>query len=222
MAMEFFQQDKMEFNQDPVVSREVQQLIKKFNIACVVETGTYVGWSTQFFAQLPNVKKVYTIESQRENYDKAADNLKQFTNIQQLFGSSDTVLEEQLSVITNEHNEGYILFYLDAHWDNHWPLLQELEVIGKYCYDRAIIVIDDFQVPLRNFQYDSYHSQPNNFQYVCGKLQQCYSPDKWLHYYNDHSERCRQPVGKLYVIPKIETDINEFKQEDDNLYSRIK
>lgn len=41
------------------------------------------------------------------------------------------------------------LFYLDAHWYDDWPLLGELEAIGRY-YDKAVIVIHDFKVPGRN------------------------------------------------------------------------
>jgi hypothetical protein len=41
------------------------------------------------------------------------------------------------------------LFFLDAHWYDYWPLLDEIELITSKV-PRCVIIIDDFQVPGRN------------------------------------------------------------------------
>lgn len=40
------------------------------------------------------------------------------------------------------------LIFLDAHWRDDWPLLDEIKAIGEH-YDRAIVIIHDFVVPGR-------------------------------------------------------------------------
>ena len=52
-----------------------------------------------------------------------------------------------------------ILFYLDAHWNNDLPLVEEIDLIfGKA--KNAIVLVDDFQVPGDDgYSYDDYGGQ---------------------------------------------------------------
>ena len=38
------------------------------------------------------------------------------------------------------------LFYLDAHWNDHLPLREEVELALKH-FAKAVLIIDDFAVP---------------------------------------------------------------------------
>ncbi len=38
------------------------------------------------------------------------------------------------------------MFYLDAHWEAHLPLAEEIDVIARHCAD-PLILVDDFEVP---------------------------------------------------------------------------
>ena len=48
-----------------------------------------------------------------------------------------------------------VFFYLDAHWEDDLPLLEEIEVIFSH-RDRATIMIDDFCVPGTDYGFDDY------------------------------------------------------------------
>ena len=48
-----------------------------------------------------------------------------------------------------------VLFYLDAHWEEHLPLQEELEIIFSN-WNNAVVLIDDFQVPGTTYGYDNY------------------------------------------------------------------
>jgi hypothetical protein len=89
---------------------------------------------------------------------------------------------------------------LDAHWQDYWPLLNELKEIAKTHNNTCCIVIDDFQVPNRPFKYDSYKNQPLNLQYVKQELKNIYTSP--FSFYNDKTTRQPTAVGKLYCIPE--------------------
>ena len=48
-----------------------------------------------------------------------------------------------------------IFFYLDAHWYNYLPLNNELEIIFS-SWNSPIVMIDDFEVPNTDYQFDDY------------------------------------------------------------------
>jgi len=48
------------FNKDIEEEKTVKNLIQKFNIQCCIETGTYTGCTTEWFAKL--LKQVFTVE----------------------------------------------------------------------------------------------------------------------------------------------------------------
>jgi len=59
------------------------------------------------------------------------------------------------------------LFYLDAHWEDYWPLRDEIIEIGKTHYDNCVIVIDDCKVPGRHdIPFDQYKGKECSFEYI--------------------------------------------------------
>ena len=53
-------------------------------------------------------------------------------------------------------NDRPTLFYLDAHWENHLPLKDELQIIFEHA-QQFLILIDDFCVPHdAGYGYDNY------------------------------------------------------------------
>ena len=184
------------FNRDMIVADTVVQLVKDLNIDCIVETGTYAGKTTAFLAEEFPSLELYTAEVQFETFLIAEKNLKQFSNCKQFCGSSEQILEKLLPTLTGKR----VLFYLDAHWQDYWPLLDELKEIAKTHNNTCCIVIDDFQVPNRPFKYDSYKNQPLNLQYVKQELKNIYTSP--FSFYNDKTTRQPTAVGKLYCIPE--------------------
>jgi len=146
------------FSGDRYLREEFKKLVKKFSIKNIIETGTSKGDTTKEFSKM--VENVYTIESVKKTYLLSKKTLKEFENIKIYHGSSPDVLRKILPSI-----KGNTLFFLDAHWGNYWPILDELKEISKVpSLKESIIVIHDFYVPGKDFGFDSYHYSQSPFE----------------------------------------------------------
>jgi hypothetical protein len=196
---------------DSYAQLEVYDLIEKFKIKRVVETGTYLGWSTRYFKNM-NVY-VDTIEINKNYLYKAKFNLLSSNNVKFHLGSSPVVLDKIL-----KKNESNILFFLDAHWDNYWPLKDELNVIYKKGI-KPVICIHDFFVPggnkLRNgdnfilvdsgkgskFGYDEYLGIPLDINYIKEEIEKIYN-NKYEYHYTSKIDKVDS--GIIYIYPKYD------------------
>ncbi|MBL8574014.1 MAG: class I SAM-dependent methyltransferase [Hyphomicrobiaceae bacterium] len=120
--------------------RVVADIIKAYAPDAVVETGTYKAHSTLFFAD--RAKRVFTLELNPDFHAAAVAKLAGRSNVSCLLGSSDEILAGDALGLGGDDR---IVFYLDAHWNEHLPLRRELELIRER-YRNTIIVIDDFRV----------------------------------------------------------------------------
>jgi len=184
------------FNTDTIVSDTVVQLIKDLKIDCIVETGTYSGKTTAFLAETFPELRIYTIEVKFETFLIAERNLKSFSNVKQFCGSSEKIFKDLLPTLSGKR----VLFYLDAHWEEYWPLLDELKEISGSLQNSCCIVIDDFKVPNRPFKHDAYKGQALDIYYVAAGLKSIFTSP--FSFFNDKSTRKGGPVGKLYAIPQ--------------------
>ena len=184
--------------EDNFVYQEFKNLITRFNIKKIIETGTYYGWSTMKLAEFGI--DVTTIEYSEENYKIAIDNFSKtnFSNIKGLFGNSPEVLRE---ILTNEDND--VILFLDAHWYDYWPIHDELKV----CIDKKIkpvIIIHDFFVPdeygTPKFGFDRYENQNLDFNYIKSFLDEIYGEDNYDYHYNSESDNVGQ--GVIYIYRK--------------------
>jgi predicted O-methyltransferase YrrM len=211
------------FNSDQHVQSEIKKLIETFNIKHVVETGTFVGNSTAFFSKCGCV--VDTIEINQEYYNSALINLENYDNFTCHLGDSIQMLPRILETIPKE----LTLFYLDAHWQDDWPLLNEIELIGKSFKDNCILVIDDFFVPNRNLQYDVYKDIKNDINFIKNSLDHVYTDP--VYYYNNRAEsngnlymkEC-YGVGKIYIFSKellLNSQVTFYETIDGENYSVI-
>lgn len=141
------------FHADPIYRQLMFELIKNLSPSSFVETGTYLGWSTELVARwFPNLP-VISCEIVDTNYHIARDALKKYPNITQHLGSSDKILGTLIGASAPLLGECPI-FYLDAHWQLYWPLRNELSHISG-AHLKGVIVIDDFEVPGQpQFGYD--------------------------------------------------------------------
>ncbi len=164
------------FNGAPEFGPLFEYLRNKFHIDTVIETGTYHGGTTSFFALV--FDRVHTIEVVESEYQIAKKSLNHYPNVECHLGSSEKVLNELLPSL----KEKPLLFYLDAHWQDHWPLLEELGEIGKTHKDNCILVVDDFKVPGRtDIPYDSYGKKECSYKYIKNRLNEVFSNYKFYY-----------------------------------------
>lgn len=184
---------KLAFYQSPELIPFFGYLQQEYNLKVAVETGTWKGESTALFALL--FSEVHTIEVLDSHYKIATENLAQFSNTHCHFGSSPETLNRILPALAGQP----ALFYLDAHWNEYWPLLDELDAISKTHKDNCVVVIDDIKVPGRpEIPYDSYGKSECSYEYVQEQLSKIFT-EYTVHYLVPRHVVAR---AKMVVIPK--------------------
>ena len=171
--------------EDKYLRTELYHLIEKNDIDTIVETGTYKGWSTNLLAQTG--KKVITIEINPDYHEAAKDFNYDHENIEFYLGSSEEILEKLIPIKSDKK----ILFFLDAHWEEYWPVLDELALIQRKGV-KPVIIIHDFYVPdekgRAKFGFDQYKGQKLDFPYVKPNMDLLYGLGGYVHYCIEESE----------------------------------
>jgi hypothetical protein len=142
------------FNGQHLRQELFRDIIKVFQPLAIIETGAYLGTTTELFADtdLP----VYSVEAHTRNYSFARLRLWRRKNVQLEFGDSRHGLRMFFAGPLRDLAHSKLFFYLDAHWKEDLPLLEELEIILSQC-SSALIMIDDFEVPDEpGYGYDDY------------------------------------------------------------------
>jgi predicted O-methyltransferase YrrM len=178
---------------DPELLKWTIELSKKFNIDTFFETGSYHGGTAKIAA--PHFLNVITVENNQQNYNIASENLKDVKNCVLIMGNSPEVMES-----TKLKNETF--FFLDAHWEDYWPLLDELAEIERQGI-KPVIAIHDFFVPDENgypkFGYDLYKGQPLNFSYIEEAVDKLYGKNNYDYKYSTSSVT---NSGVIYITPR--------------------
>ncbi|MDV6033274.1 MAG: hypothetical protein F9B45_24945 [Phycisphaera sp. RhM] len=131
----------------------VEQLFDQFAFEQVLETGTFLGATTGYFATKFRVP-VYTSELMHRNYHFSRRTLRNLENVNLHLQDSRSFIR-QLSTNT-EITSKRTFFYLDAHWYDDLPLEDEIDLLAPSWKD-FVILIDDFQVPGDSgYLYDDY------------------------------------------------------------------
>lgn len=146
--------DSIQFNGQKVRQEILTKILSKIKISNVLETGSFIGNTTGYFAYLLPTAQIKSCELSTDFFQIAKQRLTSFKNIELVNLDSRTFLN---TVKFNDSGiEDVYLIYLDAHWHSDLPLKEELEIISKK-YKKSIIIIDDFQVPGDpNYGFDNY------------------------------------------------------------------
>jgi predicted O-methyltransferase YrrM len=131
-----------------------QLIFIDLNRACrfeaIVETGTYVGCTTQFLARNTSVP-VHTVENNAKDFQVARRHLKLYPSVHAVQANSVDFLS---SLPLAQETKAF--FYLDAHWEGYLPLAEEVEIVLSR-FKHFVIMIDDFGVPGdEGYTYDDY------------------------------------------------------------------
>jgi predicted O-methyltransferase YrrM len=119
----------------------VRAIARSVDVDVVIETGTYRGTSTEFFAAVFGVP-VETVEANRRFYEYSRRRLAHEPSISVSLGDS----REFLRRMAERQSDRTPFIYLDAHWEADLPLHEELEIIGAG-WRQGVVMIDDFAVP---------------------------------------------------------------------------
>ena len=121
--------------------------------ATVIETGTYRALTTMHLRHVTSAP-IATIEVNPRYFEYSRRRLRRFRDVHQFLGHSPVVLERLRH--DAEWQAEPCFFYLDAHWLNDLPLVDELHVIRQGWTDFAAL-IDDFRVDGDpGYQFDDY------------------------------------------------------------------
>lgn len=144
----------------------VSKLLNRINFNFIIETGTEHGFSTAYFATFG--KKVISIEKSKPLFYLAKRKLGNFTNIHLIHNDSKNI--KNILKQNEIDRESQVFFYLDAHSENDYPLLDELEFITSN-YKKSLILIDDFQVPNDDgYGFDSFNGRKLNLKLISKSL----------------------------------------------------
>lgn len=180
---------------DPELYNKTKQIISQYSIDTAYETGSFHGESAIILSGL--VPKVISYELNSDSYNTALHFTKRAKNIVIKHKSSPEGLMEDL--IENKNN---VLLFLDAHWYDYWPILDELNVIAVKKI-KPVILIHDFFVPDKNnnakFGYDSYKGQPLNYEYIKQGLINIYGSEN--NYKFEYSKDAILDSGLIYIYP---------------------
>lgn len=130
------------FHGDRCYQQLVLSICSQWPISSFVETGTYVGDTTEYMARTFSFP-IYSCEVKDAYFHSSSKRLKGFSHVKMIHASSEQALRQ----IIDQNLVGPLpLFYLDAHWYDYWPLVDEIGLIVSRV-PRCVVVIDDFQVP---------------------------------------------------------------------------
>lgn len=132
----------------PARVKQLFLLEKGYKDATWIETGTYLGETTQALAK--KSKFVYSIEPQIEIFRFAQTRIGHLSNVKIINGTSKNILTHILPLLS-----GNVNFYLDGHYSGgktfnsgEAPVLDELALIDQFLPKEANykIFIDDFRL----------------------------------------------------------------------------
>jgi hypothetical protein len=123
--------------------RQIFEALARQDFAAIIETGTYLGTTTQHFAEtgLP----VFSIEGHARRYGFVKARFFRFRNVSLRLGDTRSQLRKILLELGPEIRQKPLFFYLDAHWKKDLPLGDELDIVLQSCA-QPVIMIDDFEV----------------------------------------------------------------------------
>ncbi len=175
------------FGRDHLLLDQVAEYQRRFSFATAIETGTWKGHTTVALARL--FPAVYTIEVNAERHAATLPRFEAFANVTALCGSSPRVLVDLVSRVE------YPLFaFLDAHWQNDWPLRDELKILLSVRRPK-LILIHDFKVPGRTFGYDRYGEHECSLEYIADLLPH----DECRYSFNSHVAPQSEARGAMFI-----------------------
>ena len=169
----------MPFNDDTQLEALMTSFITKHNVDVIIETGTYHGHTTEYFAKFN--KTVIATEISEENAAITKERVKEYNNVKLYLGDSTSALKE----ILPQYSGKKVFFFLDSHDRNDLSLQRELDLIHSTNIV-PYITIHDFYVPGTSLGYDHWDGVVYEFNTLKPYFDKVYKKFKGYKYnYND-------------------------------------
>lgn len=183
------------FNQDSYIKDEIIKLRGKFEIHIAIETGTNYGFTTLELSKM--FYYTYSVELLEKYYRHALKYMAKYVDHKNGY---KLIQDNSVDFLWDLPKfDEPILFYLDAHWEEYCPLLDEIEQACRLT-DNPVIVIHDFFVPGRkDLGFDTYNGQSFTYEWIEPTLSKFY-PGEYEYHYNDQAEGAKR--GVIYIYPK--------------------
>ncbi len=182
------------WNGDGYLAAEVLRLKAAHGLNAAIETGTCLGSTTCWMIE--NFDNTNTIEINKAFEDIAWRRF-DMLDLRRVGGHSGNSAELLLDIVKFYGARSFV--FLDAHWNEHCPLLDELEAIA-YSKVKPCIIIHDFQVPGTDFGFDKMpDGRPFNLELIAGHLDSIYGAGGWSYRYPDKVEGARR--GWVSIAP---------------------
>lgn len=173
---------------------EIDYLVHKYDVDAIIETGTHMGDTTEYLAkQYPHLR-IITCDVNDGYLAVARNRLSGRTNV--------SVLNESGEQVVRDYGSQYHcpLFYLDAHWEEYWPLRDELSSIK-----RGVVSVADCKIHDERYSYDTYNDQCADFTWVVNSSTPTYYNNPEGTYPYPSMQMVRR-TGRMYYCVDIEED----------------
>ncbi len=142
------------FNGQEARRRTIDLLLGQFSPDAVIETGTFLGFTTRWLAGLGF--DTYTVEVSPRFRSAGRFALRDLDNVTMIWGDSAAAVRH----LAKGDRISKPFAYLDAHWEKDLPLNEELDCLLTTWRD-VLVAIDDFHVPGEpGYGYDIYDGVP--------------------------------------------------------------
>jgi len=190
------------FNGDTFICDEFLRIKDQYNINLAIETGSCMYSTTSWLADNFNI--VYTVEVNQEYANYGKHKISHKFNTHPTISDSVTYLERLLPQLINKTDN--CIYFLDAHWGDHCPLLEEMNAICHIQTEQPpVITIHDFYTGTEELGYDSYNGQRFDLSFIDSaikKLEMAFGCNYNAHFNKvDQSEGAKR--GIVYLTPKI-------------------
>lgn len=186
------------FNGDTFLENEILALKDFHKIEKAIELGTCLGSSTLWLSQ--NFRRVDTTEINREFYVIATERFAEQA------GNNITIYNEDSRSILEmliQSGQQPVFIFIDSHWGQSNPLLQELDIIAQSGNKNVILAIHDFKVPDHpELGWDEYAAEGIVYEWswIESRIEKIYGKGNFNHYYNSEATGAKR--GVVFIEPK--------------------
>lgn len=133
------------FGFDITVACQFDVLVQSADVDGIIETGCFVGDTLEYLGKQYPERDVIGVEIDERSAAIARRRCELLPNVTVVTGDSAQLLGD-ISLRFRSP-----LVYLDAHWDDQWPLERELKSLSS-----GIVAVDDFDIRNPRFGFDTY------------------------------------------------------------------